>query len=549
MKEQINKNKVIIIVAVAMILAGIVFLITSIGNLNKAIKLDTFYGQEPIKTGQVNTNKEEEYKNVFSIVTGELGEDSNPLFAEMQGEKIVSELVFEPLFKKDTTGQLKRVLAENIRYLDEEKTIIVTIKEGILFSDGSKLTTEDVENAILFHTLQGSTGTNNILGVKDFLSNPSKKLEGVKVIEDNQIQITFSKYEIENELVLELLIPKSSHIDWTFDKNLLEQVQEYLGDGIGTNSYYVAEKTGKYFVLLENNNYRDEIKDVKQVNVYHQSAVDIDGFVAENMLDMTTFHRDSGFYNVIYNSDNTDVYSQEQIGTLSLFFNMENEFVKNNNLRQGISKVLDRDKLVELKEINKFMPVSSMLPKNGMFESIHNNTTNISEGKELIEQAKIELALEKISLYLPVVKDNDIQKVIAYEIKEQLSAVGVDVTIDELSLSNYMDAIYLSKRYSFYISELNAVTGTESINEFASQFFYDDELPLDLQMEFVVFAKGEEETLSAYEALNKALNQESSIIPLARVQNFIATSTYWNDVVILPDKVVPHNLHLLEKRK
>lgn len=551
MKEkQIDKNKVILILAVVLIVTGIVFLFSGIDNLNKLKKFDTFFGLEPIKTGiSTTSNRNEEYADIFSIVVGELGENVNPIFATMHGEKVVSELIFEPLFKRDATGQMKRVLADNISYLDEEKSILVSIKDDVLFSDGSLMYVEDVYNAILFSALQDGAGTGNIVGLNAFKYDPSRGLEGLEQVGDNQIKITFSRYDIDNDLILETLVPKSSHIEWTFDKNILEQVQQYLGDGIGTNSYQLVEKQGKYITLAENTYYREENNGIKGVVVYHESAVDFDEFIDDQILDMVNFHRESGYYNSIYNNDNIDIYSNETLGTLGIFFDMQGEFMQNDALREAVYIGINRDALVsELDELKDFIPVSSMFPTTGFTSGLHTTTANTQKAIELVEQAKTELGLEKITMYLPVVKDNKIHINVANEVKKQLADIGLNVTVDELSLSSYMDAIYLSQRFSIYISEVDALTNTSAINKFASQYFYDDNLPMDLQMEFVVFASGEEEKISAYEALNTAVKQESSVVPFARTQEFIAFSNYWGDVTILPNKNAPHNLHLLKKK-
>lgn len=547
-KKQIDKNKIIAISAIILIVIGIISLSSGIANLNRAIQLDTFYGLEPIKTTTIASQRVDGYEDVFSIVTGELGSEFNPIFATTEGEKIVAELVFEPLFKRDATGELKRRLAENIYYTNEDKTILIDLKEDVLFSDGSKVTTEDVENALLFHCYENGVGSNNVVGVAVFRANPSGGLSGISVNNDNQIEIKFTKYDVDNELILETLIQKSSHIAWDFSRDFMEDVRTYLGDGIGSYGYELIEKESRYAVLGANPHFREENAGIEFVSVYHESATEISEWLDDQIIDMVTVNRESGYYNGIYNNDNMNVYSSEMLPTLSLVFNSDNYLTKNNALRESIHYALDRDALIEVEEISRFIPVSSMLPKNGFSEAVHSTTSNISKATELLNQAKEELKLETITLYLPIVSGNEMQQAISSEIKAQLDAIGVNINIESLTLSDYMQAIYIEQRYSLYIDEINGVSDTYSVKDFYNQYFINRDFPIDTQLEFVVFARGDEEKQSAYEALDKALLQESVVVPFARVQDFRAVSNYWDNITILPNKNAPHDLHLVTKK-
>lgn len=548
-KEQNNKNKIILAVGIIIILTGMIFLIASITTLKETLKLNVFYGLEPIKTGSAVSIRDEEYADVFNIVTGELGENFNPLFAEVEGELIVSELVFEPLLKRDATGELKLCLADNISYSDDEKVLTITIKDDVLFSDGSKLTASDVEYSLMFHALFNGIGTDNLEGVNAFRSSPHSGLAGVKTIDDNTLTVAFSKYDIDNLLILETLIQKAKHIEWSLENDLMQSAEERLGNGIGSGAYTLVDTSIRNAGLIENVYHRDENQGIQIVQVLHESAVDVEKYLEEQLIDMVTLHRESGYFDEMYNNENIDVYSKERAGTLALFFNMENAFTSSNDLRASISYALNRDAFIEEVEgINNFIPVSSMLSAEGFTKDLQTTTPDIAQAKTLLESAKVELGLEEVTLYLPVVKDNEIQIGVAKLIKEQLAEIGIKITVDELSLSDYMDAIYMSNRYSLYISELDYLTTTNSIKLFSEQFFYNQDLPLDYQLEYIVFAKGEEEKLSSYEAFQKALLQQSSIVPFARIQDFTIVSNHWGNITILPDKNAPHDLHLLVKK-
>lgn len=573
--KELTKNKMILGVASVFIVIGIIFLGTSLHNLNEAMQVDIFISDEPIKVGSGDiTLREEDSDDVFSIVTYDIGSNYNPIFASTEGETIVSQLVFEPLFQRDATGQYKRILADNIQYNEDRRSIIVYIKDDVLFSDGTPLTIEDVEISIKLHALNNGAGSDNIMGVNSFRSNTGNGLEGLNILSDTSIEIAFNKYSMDNDKILETLIQKVAYVYWD-EVDMNERALELLGDGVGTHSYMINNKSNNEVLLIENPHYREENKGIRVVRVFNEYAVDIDGLIDEKALDLAVFHRDSGYFKDVYNNDWLDIYSEESTETLTIFINKDYEIMNNPNIKKALYYAINQDDLVadvvttsevitlsengedeELttrdtivkSSITNFKPVSSLLAGYGYPANFQFTGSDVDKAKEYLELAKKDLGLNEISIYIPIVKENNIQIDLVEKISNQLMEVGFKVTIDEVSLSNYMDYIYISNRFSIYIGEYNSLLKTEDFDDIRINYLLTKEFPIETQLEFLGMAMTNEEKFSAYEALEKSLIQEASMIPIARSQNFMAISNYWNDLYITPFKKAPHNLHLASKK-
>lgn len=574
--KELTKSKIIIGLASVFIIIGIIFLGTSLYNLSEAMKVDIFISDEPIKVGFGDTTlREEDNNDVFSIVTYDIGSNYNPVFASTEGETIVSQLVFEPLFQRDATGQYKRILADNIQYSEDRRSIVVYIKDDILFSDGTPLTIEDVEISIKLHALNNGAGTDNITGVNSFRSNTGNGLEGLNILSDTSIEIAFNKYSMDNDKILETLIQKVAYVYWD-EVDMNERALELLGDGVGTHSYMINNKSNNEVLLIENPHYREENKGIKLVRVFNEYAVDIDELIDEKALDLAVFHRDSGYFKDAYNNDWLDIYSEESTETLTIFINRDYETMNNPNIKQALYYAINQDDLVadvvttnevmtlsengedeELttrdtitkSSITNFKPVSSLLADYGYTANFQFTGSDVEKAKEYLELAKKDLGLNEISIYIPIVKENAIQIDLVEKISNQLTEVGFKVTIDEVSISDYMDYIYISNRFSIYIGEYNSLLKTEDFDDIRINYLLNKDFPIETQLEFIGMAMTDEEKFSAYEALEKSLIQESSMIPIARSQNFMAISNYWNDLYITPFKKAPHNLHLATKKE
>ncbi len=68
----------------------------------------------------------------------------NPLYASSSAEKILARLLFSGLVGPDGKGNISNVLAETVKREGDGKVWIVKLKDGLKWSDGKKLTVDDV---------------------------------------------------------------------------------------------------------------------------------------------------------------------------------------------------------------------------------------------------------------------------------------------------------------------------------------------------------------------------------------------------------------------
>ena len=91
------------------------------------------------------TQKENEGPVLTSFALPYLsGETADPYTCLDGAQKTLGTLLYEGLFELDTTFTPRPVLAESFLYDDSSRTYTITLRKGILFSDGAELTARDV---------------------------------------------------------------------------------------------------------------------------------------------------------------------------------------------------------------------------------------------------------------------------------------------------------------------------------------------------------------------------------------------------------------------
>lgn len=109
----------------------------------------------------------------------------------------VTNHVYEGLFESNAEGEAVPYLAEDYSISEDGKVYTINLRKGVLFSDGSEMTAEDVKASVDRWLNVNAAG----ISVRD-------KITGVEITGDYQIQITLN--EVYAPLVNTMASPVSS---------------------------------------------------------------------------------------------------------------------------------------------------------------------------------------------------------------------------------------------------------------------------------------------------------------------------------------------------
>jgi len=172
----------------------------------------------------------------------------NPLFASTNSEKTLSKLLFLSLTASDSSGHIGNVLASSVTSDETARVWTVKLKDGLKWSDGQPITTDDV----LF--------TANLIKNPAVISTYSSNLYRVEVRTDDSNNIIFELPAVYSEFASALdfpILPK--HVLENIDPaTLLESSFSTNPVSSGPFSYNAQQAVGingESIVYLANNEY------------------------------------------------------------------------------------------------------------------------------------------------------------------------------------------------------------------------------------------------------------------------------------------------------
>jgi ABC-type transport system substrate-binding protein len=128
---------------------------------------------------------------------------ANPVVAREPAEMGVDEeaeilaLVFETLVSTDEQGRLVPSLCERWDFLQDGRSLLMTLRRGVRFHDGTLLTARDVkssfERAIRLRRREMSAAFVVIRGVPEFQAGQASEVEGLVVRSDQELEIRISE--------------------------------------------------------------------------------------------------------------------------------------------------------------------------------------------------------------------------------------------------------------------------------------------------------------------------------------------------------------------
>ncbi|MFI3175023.1 MAG: ABC transporter substrate-binding protein [Bacillota bacterium] len=546
MKNKWSSKQIAIVSAVAVLIFifGIGLFSTKYTELTEAPmgEADGKAGITAITTGDQEVARAIPNDGIFTMITRSMGSNINPIFASREGEKLVVDIVFEPLARRDKDGVMQPILAKEITYSEDRKTITVKIDTEILFSDGTPINVQDVELSLLLALLTDTVGTHYVAGRVDLLAGNTASLSGIQSIDQETIQITFSDYDIRNEQILEIPIQKGQSFDFSAS-DLEAYTNELLGIGIGTNAYCVVHNTATEVYLVPNEHYREEILSIDDIRVFDQNIVDVEAMLADQVIDYIYFEAQNTMLNIFLEDERYAVYGKETDTVLGLVVNDSSVPMKNYYIRQAIYEGIDRQELLPTQHWYRYKPTSSVITGHGYLSAVEQLEGDITAAKADFNKGINGLGMEEFYLTLPIIQGNALYETVGEGVEKELSDVGFHVTVKPRSTEAYIDSLYLTNDYDLYLDEVVVPATKEGYETFAIEYFTTFPTTFDQVWEDIAKAVTEEEKIAAYEAAENMMQEHSTFIPVARSQNFIGIAASWEGFSITPYTDAPEDLH------
>lgn len=407
---------------------------------------------EPVTESATTSAQAQTELNKPVIITPEFrlgynADDSlDPFKAESAANCAVTRLIFDSLFICDSGFEPQTVLAAKYEYIGE--VITVSLRQGVIFSDGSSFTSADVSYSY-------SLAKNS--------SVYSDRLSGIAyltVVDEYTVKFVVNG---DNPYIV-------SCLDFPIVK------KNSASSPVGSGRYrYVEDANGKYLML--NNKYKLNKNDgFGVIELCDMSTVDTVSYKVQNgELDFAFDNLSSGKQPNI-NTSNMAVPLNNMV---FVGMNSESELLKLKSVRNAVSSAIDTESVTN-KVYGNFAKATD-LPfhpdwyagdDNYNFEkkSTLEYLSSIGYNK-LNDEGFATNGWYTITLTLIVNKENEQRTKLADEVAQSLIASGINVNVVKYSFKEYLSALE-EKNYDLYIGEVKLTNDMNLSDVFGGYVYY-----------------------------------------------------------------------------
>lgn len=427
--------------------------------------------------------------------------------------------MYEGLVKATSDGDLTPAVASSYVISEDATCYTFTLRDGILFSDGTAVTVEDIQYSIeRYAQIQGET------------SSFATAVDSVVIDDENTVSIYLT--EANSEFLAQLtvaIIPASN--------------DDPAGNPIGTGPFkYVSYSVGQNLILERNEYYWGDAAYLDQVEfkfiadtetAFTQllaGTIDILNYLTTSQV-QTLETQYSDQFNVVEGSMHL---------VHALFLNNDCEPLNNVLVRQALCYAIDRD------EINNFLfggaseiIGSHMIPALTTWyeeSTADMYTYDVEKAKELLAEAGyadgFDLTITVPSSYSQHV---DTAQIIA----SQLEAVGINVTIQEVEWSSWLSDVYRNRDYQATVisfdGDLNPSDWLARYKSDASNNFFNySSEEYDALLEQALAAIDTDEKADLYKQMQINLAENAVAVYIEDPADFVAVNSNYGGYVFYP---------------
>lgn len=444
-----------------------------------------------------------------SVTVGITQEPScfDPHLVVAAGDEEILFNIFEGLYKFSQDGSVNPCLATDCTISDDATQYTFTIREGVKFHDGSDMTVNDV-----VYSLKRASGllTGEAAPVAELGCITEVSASGNNVT----VTIDSPNYELLSCFTA-AIIP--------------EHVDDINNNPIGTGPFkFENYSIGQNVVITKNENYwQPELPYLDSVEF--KICADMDSGV----LEMTHGSIDIFPHLTKQKADQLN----DKFTSLSAASNMVQLLALNNQVkpfdnatvREAINLALNRDELINLSMDGAGVQlISAMSPAMGEYynNSLTEYTQDISKAKQLLADAGypngFNFTITVCSSYLVHVNT-------AIAIQDQLSAIGVNVDIEQVDWNTWLSETYTNRNYEGTVvcltsqyspfdimSRYDSTNGGNFINYESSEY--------DSIIRSIPTVKDTEERIKLYKNLQELMINDSASCYIQDPQEIVGIS-------------------------
>lgn len=349
----------------------------------------------------------------------------DPFLTTAGDTKTYMDQVFDGLLDVDENGSLVEDLAESYEISEDGLTYDFKLKEGVKFHDGSDFTADDVYYTIdkLAGITSGEALSSNFEGVTD-----------LEVVSPTEIKI--------------ILKEKNNSFIYLLNQPIVKKdYEDNATKPLGTGPYqFVSYTPGEGLVLKRFDDYHNQDHLAKIENVEIIRVPDVQSLVlALNNKDIDLA---SGLtYEQIDQLEGVDIYSKPQNLVQVFGLNNDIEPFSDIKVRQALAHAINKEEIIETAAGGRAAALYTTF--SPALKDYYNDQEDpypydVEKAKELLKEAGYP---DGFAASLTVPSDYRYHLETAELIQAQLSQIGVDITLDPVEFSTWLDKVYQNRDF------------------------------------------------------------------------------------------------------
>lgn len=371
----------------------------------------------------------------------------NPLISNNKEILNIDKLIFDSLITITQDYKAELNLAKECSKISDY-SYIIKLDNNIKWHDGSDFTAKDVSFTI-----------DRLKEGKSVYSSNVEKISNVEVIDANTLKINLVEPVAFFEYNLTFpILPNNYYLNEDFYASTKVP--------IGTGMFSISEITSNNIKLIKNEKWwnkenKNSKIDTINIKIFSQIGEVYNSFKMGNIDIFTTYNTSLENYIGTMGYEKQEIHGREFD---YLAFNCENVVLKDKNVRKAINYTIDKTNIVSSVFNNEYYTCENPLDYGSYL--YENESTSLGynpeQAKKILTdggweykynrwQKKENYYTRKLNLTLTVNSTNTQRVQVAENIKNQLAQIGINVTINKVSDSKYLQ-ILQSKNYEMILT-------------------------------------------------------------------------------------------------
>jgi len=373
----------------------------------------------------------------------------NPILCQANDvDRDISRLIFSGLFKININGELENDLISNYIISDDKKTYVFILKNGVLWHDGTKLSTDDI--GFTLHLIQNT----------EFNSPLYKTFQGVgfEKISDNSFKLILAEpfgpflstltFGVMPEHLWQAVNPENA--------SLSELNKKPIGTGPFEYKSFKKDSAGyiKQYNLVIFKDYYSSVPYLDKISFKLFPDSDL-AFQAlkNNQIDGVSYISPSNLKS-IRDSNNFNVYDFNMPQYSALFFNPKKQaLLKDENIRKALYLSINKQELAQeigTKEEIAYGPLDFIISPGKDEYNIEQSAELLKEAGWVLEDKILKKDEQEFELTITSVDNNEYISILQY-IKKQWNKLGIVTNLEIIPKQKIATQIIEPREYEILL--------------------------------------------------------------------------------------------------